>query len=96
MRRTAVMTVLALVALLAAMPTRGESTRKADADPISGFWDASLAIPSGDVTFGLDLSLKRDVVKGAVLNGHERQEFTSGTFDGTTLSTTTTARSRRT
>jgi thiol-disulfide isomerase/thioredoxin len=85
MRRTALATGLALAALLAALPASGRETPKDKADAISGLWDASLAIPSGDVTFGLELSLKGDVVKGAVYNGPERQEFTSGTFDGTTL-----------
>src|SRR4029453_12261219 len=66
-----------------AVPASGGATPRADA--ITGLWDASLAIPSGDVTFGMDLSLKGDPVKGAVLNGPERQAFTSGTFDGTTL-----------
>jgi thiol-disulfide isomerase/thioredoxin len=84
MRRTALVIGLTLAALVAALPASGE-TSKGKADAISGWWDASLAIPSGDVTFGLDLQLKGDSVKGAVLNGPERQEFTSGTFDGTTL-----------
>lgn len=88
MRRT-ILAVGALAVLflgaLAAPGAAAHGGKAGKADPISGRWDATLKIPSGDVPFALDLALKGDAVTGAVLNGPERQAFTSGTFDGTTL-----------
>lgn len=55
------------------------------ADPVSGVWDAALTIPAGDVGFGLDLKLDETSVAGAILNGTERQDLSSGSFDGETL-----------
>jgi hypothetical protein len=59
--------------------------RVAAADPVSGHWNAALVIPSGDVAFALELELRGQAVTGAILNGPERQPFSSGSFDGTTL-----------
>ena len=62
-----------IAALVLAAPRGASGEKRADADPISGLWDASLTIPAGSVDFGLDLSLKGGSVKGAVLNGPERE-----------------------
>lgn len=80
MRSTRRAAFAAAVALLAGLVPAAAAD-----DPVSGRWDAALAIPSGDVRFGLEVKLRGGKVEGAILNGSERQPFTSGTFDGTTL-----------
>ena len=83
-----VLIAISLLAVLAlSAPARGidRKLKSSKVDPISGRWDAMLKIPSGDVAFELDLQLRGSVVEGAVLNGSERQPFTAGSFDGTTL-----------
>jgi thiol-disulfide isomerase/thioredoxin len=81
MMRSVMIAALA-VGLLAGPPARAGAA--AD-DPITGAWKASLTIPSGPVAFGLELKLHGDRVEGAIVNGTERQAFTGGSFDGTTL-----------
>jgi thiol-disulfide isomerase/thioredoxin len=77
------LTVIAVAIALSAMPAARGNDRKADA--VSGQWDAALKIPSGEVAFVLDLELRGDAVRGGILNGPDRLELSSGTFDGTTL-----------
>jgi thiol-disulfide isomerase/thioredoxin len=77
--------IAALAVGLVALSTAWTRPAAAADDPVTGHWKASLTIPSGAVDFGLDLKLQGDRVEGAIVNGTERQKFTGGTFDGTTL-----------
>ncbi len=73
--------LLALAALLAALT----GCQKAG-DPITGQWQAEI-IPQNppSVAFELDITRDGDQVKGAIVNGPDREEADSGSFDGKNL-----------
>ncbi len=56
-------------------------------DPVAGIWQAELENGSAPaIAFQLDVSREGDTVRGALVNGPDREEATSGSFDGKTLS----------
>jgi thiol-disulfide isomerase/thioredoxin len=55
-------------------------------DPIVGLWQAELENGEAPlIGFVLDVTREGDVVRGALVNGPDREEATSGSFDGKTL-----------
>jgi thiol-disulfide isomerase/thioredoxin len=80
---------LRLAALLCALLLSGLSLsacRQPETDPISGIWQATVRNKAGEeVAFKLDLKREGDQVVGALVNGQDRVESTSGSFDGETL-----------
>lgn len=83
--KTGVVVAIVLAALVAPAARGRDGAERSKADPVTGQWEAALKIPSGDVGFALDLSLRGDSVRGAILNGPDRLDLSVGTFDGTTL-----------
>jgi thiol-disulfide isomerase/thioredoxin len=69
---------LLCVALLAVAPVP-------DGGAVTGRWNASVTIAAGPVAFGLDLNEAGGRVTGAILNGEDRLELSSGTWDGAVL-----------
>jgi thiol-disulfide isomerase/thioredoxin len=62
------------------------SCSKPSVDPYLGLWTLHVAAPSGDrATCRLEIALRADALSGALINGDERNEATSGSFDGRTL-----------
>jgi thiol-disulfide isomerase/thioredoxin len=56
------------------------------ADPVSGLWQAEVISDEGpNVAFQLEVRKDGDQWKGALVNGPDREEATSGSFDGKTL-----------
>lgn len=56
------------------------------ADPVSGLWQAEVISEEGpNVAFQLEVRKDGDQWKGALVNGPDREEATSGSFDGKTL-----------
>ena len=55
-------------------------------DPIAGIWHGEIFLDaSPNVAFQLEVARDGDQVKGALVNGTDREESTSGSFDGKTL-----------
>lgn len=55
-------------------------------DPVAGTWQAEIFLEdSPNVAFQLEVVRDGDQVKGALVNGSDREESTSGSFDGKTL-----------
>lgn len=55
-------------------------------DPYLGRWRLEVAAPSGDrAVCGLEIARQGEAITGALINGDERNEATSGSFDGETL-----------
>lgn len=75
--------MVALATLASLLPIG--SADAAPGGPLTGRWNATLTIPSGDVGFVLDLTQGPKGITGAVLNGAERQALSGGSFDGTTI-----------
>jgi thiol-disulfide isomerase/thioredoxin len=62
------------------------SCGKPSVDPYLGLWTLHVAAPSGDrATCRLEIARRGDALTGALINGDERNEATSGSFDGGTL-----------
>ncbi len=73
--------VPALIALLLAL-TGCQKTQ----DPIAGLWQAEILTERPpDIAFQLDVTRNGDQVTGALVNGPDREEASSGSFDGKTL-----------
>ena len=72
---------VALIAVLLAF-TGCQSAK----DPIAGRWQAEILSQNAPaVAFQIDVTREGDQVKGALVNGPDREEATSGSFDGNTL-----------
>ncbi|MCC7342714.1 MAG: TlpA family protein disulfide reductase [Bryobacterales bacterium] len=73
--------LLALAAVLLAFT----GCQKAQ-DPIAGLWQAQILAEHGpDIAFQIDVTRSGDQVTGALVNGPDREEASSGSFDGKTL-----------
>lgn len=73
--------VPALIALLLAL-TGCQKTQ----DPIASLWQAEILTERPpDIAFQLDVTRNGDQVTGALVNGPDREEASSGSFDGKTL-----------
>jgi thiol-disulfide isomerase/thioredoxin len=73
--------VLLLAAVLLVLTGCGTAS-----DPVSGLWQAEVLSENGpNVAFQLEVRKDGDQWKGALVNGPDREEATSGTFDGKTL-----------
>lgn len=73
--------ILALAALLLLLT----GCQKAS-DPIAGLWQAEILTERApNVAFQLDVTRNGDQVTGALVNGTDREEANSGSFDGKTL-----------
>ena len=74
--------VIALVAQIAAVAAQSPG--------VSGKWDLTVNSPHGDVTMGLDLTLKGETVSGRLLNFRGADLPVTGTFANGELNVVTT------
>lgn len=84
--RTSVPCLLATVCgfLLAASALAGGQNAAKDSSP-SGVWQGAIATPIGATNFLVDIQLQGSSVKATLINGSDRQPFTSGSWDGHAL-----------
>jgi hypothetical protein len=62
------------------------SCARHDAQPPVGDWDATVITPNGErVSFRFHVEQKGTSISGSLINGEDRNESTSGSFDGETL-----------
>jgi len=55
-------------------------------DPVAGIWHAAIhSEDTPDISFQIDVVRDGDKVTGALVNGPDREEATSGSFDGKTI-----------
>lgn len=87
--RNAMRLAVCLVLVTGIVPALASSAGQRRGAPgrsdVAGRWLAELVIPSGPVTFELDLSQRGSAVSGKLLNGPEPMAFSRASFDGTTL-----------
>ena len=72
---------LAVMSLSAGSVTAGETKTQSP----EGLWDGSIRTSAGDVSFGIELKSQEKRINAVLMNGTDRQPFSSATWGGSVL-----------
>lgn len=84
-----------LIICLGALAIPLAMTAQMKSQPPSGLWDGTIQGKAGEVNFGIELQQQGKTIRATLLNGTDRQPFSSAVWSGETLTlqwTITTAR----
>ena len=74
-----------LIICLGALAIPLAMTAQMKSQPPSGLWDGTIQGKAGEVNFGIELQQQGKTIRATLLNGTDRQPFSSAVWSGETL-----------